>query len=140
MTASVGGQARVAATPGTRLFDRSYAGEASQVGLVRSDLAAFAAGCPVLDDLVLMASELAANAVQHSRSGEPGGRFTVQAGAGGHAWLEVEDQGGPWSAWDLDSEHGRGLSIVAALAGDGNWGVDNGHTDGPHTVWACLKW
>jgi len=34
--------------------------------------------CGPLDDLLLFASELATNATEHTRSGEPGGQFTVE--------------------------------------------------------------
>lgn len=126
----------------TRLFERTYLGEADQPRCLRADLAAFAAGCPAVDDLVLLASELSANAVQHSRSGKPDGEFTVRARirSGEYVWLEVEDQGGEWASHEKDDEHGRGLAIVAAIAGDGNWGIENGNTCGPHLVWARLDW
>jgi hypothetical protein len=29
-----------------------------------------------------------------------------------------------WTADEFDDEHGRRLAIVAAVAGDGNWGID----------------
>jgi serine/threonine-protein kinase RsbW len=73
-------------------------------------------------DLLLCASELAANAIQHSRSGRPGGRFlvTVQAEGSGVVLVSVLDEGAragqDRSAWGLPAEHGRGLGIVAALA------------------------
>ena len=35
---------------------------------------------------------------------------------GDYAWVEVIDQAGAWTRDD----HGRGLAIVAAVAGDGN--------------------
>jgi anti-sigma regulatory factor (Ser/Thr protein kinase) len=128
--------------PGTRLFERAYLGEIDQPRRVRADLTTFAADCPAADDLVLLASELSANAVQHSLSGGPDGEFTVRAEIrpGNYVWLEVEDQGGEWLAGDHDDEHGRGLAIVAAIAGDGNWGVESGNMRGPHVVWARLDW
>ena len=56
-------------------------------------------GCPMADDVILCASELAANAAIHSRSRLPGGTFTVRAkiSPGDYAWIEVEDNGGPWT-------------------------------------------
>lgn len=52
-------------------------------------------GCPAADDLVLIASELAGNAVLHSQS--RGEFFTVRCQAHpGHVRVEVEDLGGPW--------------------------------------------
>ncbi len=93
---------------------------------MRADLAKIAGRSPIIDELVLLASELAANAVSHSRSGHPGGTFTVRATLypGDYAWVEVIDQGGPWAAGEDDEEHGRGLAVVAAIAGDGNWGIE----------------
>jgi anti-sigma regulatory factor (Ser/Thr protein kinase) len=102
-----------------------------------------AAGCPVADELVLLGSELATNAIMHSSSGEPGGTFAVRAELrhGDYAWLEVEDQGGDWTAReDQDDEHGRGLAIVAAIAGDGNWGTETGDTPHGCVVWVRLDW
>jgi anti-sigma regulatory factor (Ser/Thr protein kinase) len=124
-------------------FQRAYPGAASEVRQVRADLAAVAEGCPAAGELILLASELATNAIMHSRSGEPGAAFTVRAEFrhGDHAWLEVEDQGGDWTARDdddQDDERGRGLAIVAAIAGNGNWGIKNGDTR--CTVWARLAW
>jgi anti-sigma regulatory factor (Ser/Thr protein kinase) len=51
------------------------------------------------DDVILCASELAANAAVHSRSRLPGGSFTVRAKIDpGHcARIEVDDNGGPWT-------------------------------------------
>jgi hypothetical protein len=55
-----------------------------------------------------------------------------------YAWVEVIDQGGTWTADEFDDEHGRGLAIVAAVAGDGNWGID-GDT-ACRTAWFRLNW
>src|ERR1700691_828229 len=127
-------------------FQRVYGGAASEVRRVRADLAAVAAGCPIADELVLLASELATNAIRHSKSGEPGSTFTVRAELrhGTCAWVEVEDQGGDdWNGHDgegQDGEHGRGLAIVGAIAGDGNWGIETGDTPESCVVWVCLAW
>ena len=47
------------------------------------------------DDVILCASELAANSAIHSRSRLPGGIFTVRAtiSPGNYAWVEIEDSG-----------------------------------------------
>ena len=77
-------------------FERDYPGTADQAQHVRADLAKVAAACPVADDLVLLASELATNAILHSRSGHPARTFAVRATLypGDYAWVEVIDQGG----------------------------------------------
>lgn len=121
-------------------FERGYPGAASQARHMRADLAEITAACPVADDLILMASELAANATTHSRSGQPGGRFTVRADLypGEYARVEVSDQGGEWTEPKPDDERGRGLAIVAAIAGNGNWGIDGDAAC--HVVWFRLDW
>jgi anti-sigma regulatory factor (Ser/Thr protein kinase) len=99
-----------------------------------------AADCPVSDDLILLASELATNAILHSQSGHPDRTFTVRATLypGDYAWVEVIDLGGVWIADEFDDEHGRGLATVAAIAGDGNWGV--GGDAASRTAWFRLNW
>ena len=126
----------------SQTFERSYPGTRDQVHEVRADLTPLVSGCPFADDFVLLASELSANAVVHSKSGQAGGVFTVRAevSPGDFAWLEVEDQGGPWVQKEPDEEHGRGLAMVAALAGEGNWTVEDGSTPGTRVVWVRLDW
>lgn len=134
---------RAAPATGQKLFERAYAGIPSEVRQVRANIASVSAGCPVVDELVLIVSELAANAVVHSKSGEWGGAFTVRAEIHDtYAWVEVEDQGGDWTPHGDDDadEHGRGLTIVAAIAGDGNWGIEGGGTPQSCVVWARLGW
>ena len=80
------------------------------------------------DDVLLLVSELAGNAVQHSASGD-GGEFEVAISmADGLVRVEVGDQGGG-SGPRLSGEDGsgavptggRGLRIVDALAA--KWGL-----------------
>jgi serine/threonine-protein kinase RsbW len=72
----------------------------------------------VTDDVVLISSELAANAVIHSASARPGGWFAISVAVSDQrfVWVEVEDQGGPWATGQYGLPDGHGLSIVAALA------------------------
>jgi anti-sigma regulatory factor (Ser/Thr protein kinase) len=90
------------------------------------------------DEVVLCASELAANAVLHSRSRLPGGTFTVKIriNPGHHAQVEVEDDGGPWAPLESDPTGHRGLDIVCALASA--WGVNHDRTT--RTAWARFDW
>lgn len=121
-------------------FERAYPGTASHPRLVRADLAAVADGCPAAESLLLLASELATNAILHNRSGHPERTFTVRAtlSPGAYARVEVEDQGGPWTAAEHDVERGRGLAIVAAVAGDGNWGIEGDASC--RVAWFRLDW
>ena len=94
-------------------------GTASQAGQVRAALRSVLGGCPAADDVLLVVSELAANAIAHSDSGRPGGTFTVRLGhaCGHHVRAEVEDQGSSWDG-DLDASarHPHGLYLVTALS------------------------
>ena len=121
-------------------FERSYSGTPDQARHVRDDLGEITAECPVGEELLLLASELATNAIVHSRSGHPGRTFTVRATLypGDYAWVEVVDLGGPWVPDEQDEEHGRGLGIVAAVAGDGNWGVEGNAAS--RVAWFRLDW
>jgi serine/threonine-protein kinase RsbW len=112
---------------------RVFPGEAGKVREARRFLAGVLDGGPAADDALLCVSEVATNAVLHSRSGRPGGGFTVRAMArAGSVRVEVEDEGGPWQpASDGQGQGGRGLLIVGELAS--RWGRDDG--DGGRTVW-----
>jgi serine/threonine-protein kinase RsbW len=135
-------RAEAAEPPEGTTFERSYPGAKEHVREVRMDLAAMVKDCPFADDFVLLASELCANAVVHSRSGLPGGRFTVRAEVcpGAFACVEVEDQGGPWVKRKPGEERGRGLAMVAALAGDENWAIEAGEAPGTRVVWVRFDW
>ncbi len=78
---------------------------------------------PAVDDIRLMTTEMITNTIQHTRSGEHGGMFTLAVLDVGHAArVEVIDQGCVTSHPHLrndvdgDSEDGYGLQLVAALA------------------------
>jgi anti-sigma regulatory factor (Ser/Thr protein kinase) len=127
-------------TPAMRIKDATYPASAEQIGQVRADLQGLLDDCPAADDVILCASELATNAVMHSESCKPGGKFTLRAEVipGRYARIEVEDSGGPWlmSVSDTDLSRGHGLDIVNALAAE--WGIDGDQR--ARTVWARLDW
>ena len=124
-----------AAPPAT---GRVFPGAAGQVREARRFLAGVLDGCPAGDDALLCVSELATNAVLHSRSGRPGGRFTVRAAVrAGRVRVEVGDEGGPWRlAGAENGQSGRGLAIVGDVAS--RWGRDDG--DAGRTVWFEIDW
>jgi serine/threonine-protein kinase RsbW len=107
---------------------------------VRADLAEIANGFPAIDNLLLLASEVATNAILHSRSGHPDREFTVRATfyLGDYVWVEVIDAGGAWIQDKYDEEHGRGLAVVAAIAGADNWGIEGDVS--ARVVWFRLDW
>ena len=115
-----------------------YPGRIEHIRIVRADLRAVLHGCPMADDVILCASELAANAATHSRSRLPGGTFTVRAkiSPGDCAWIEVEDDGGLKSPGLRDVAGRHGLDIVRALATD--WGIGGDPT--ARTIWARFDW
>jgi serine/threonine-protein kinase RsbW len=129
------GRARAARPRGTA-FERSYLGTIEQVREVCADMTAITDGYALSDDLVLITSELATNAIRHSRSGRPAGEFTVRVMLYpyDYAWVEVIDQGGEWTS----DERRHGLNALAAIAGDGNWGVDG--DEACHVAWFRLNW
>jgi anti-sigma regulatory factor (Ser/Thr protein kinase) len=116
----------------------TYPGKAEHVSAVRADLRVLLGDCLMADDVILCASELAANAAVHSSSRLPGGSFTVRAKIDpGHcAWIEVEDNGGPWTPATSDPTRHHGLDIIRALAAD--WGINGDHTT--RTIWARFDW
>ena len=88
---------------------------ADQVSHVRRAVARHLAGCPAADDAVLIASELAANAIVHSAS--RGEFFTVRAELHpDHVRVEAEDLGGPWRRRQPDGRP-HGLDMIQALTG-----------------------
>jgi serine/threonine-protein kinase RsbW len=117
---------------------RVFPARADQVGEARAFLRLMLAGCPLADDVLLICSELAGNAVRHSASARPGGQFTVRAEVrdGDYAWIEVEDQGGPWVARKRADERGRGLIVVDEVAA--YWDIRGDDTG--RTVCARLDW
>ena len=109
-------------------------GGTEHIRAVRADLRAVLDDCPRADDVILCASELAANAAQHSRSRLPGGTFTVRAiiSPDHYARIEVQDNGGPWNQGMIDPTRHHGLDIVRAVADE--WGIDGDSTT--RTIWA----
>lgn len=117
-------------------YEGMFRGEPGQVAQVRAGLREYLAGCPRSDDAVLIASELAANAVLHSRSA--GQSFTVRAEVfRDYCWVEVEDLGGPWLCRQRDGR-AHGLDVVQALAGPDGWGVTSLPPAG-RVVWARVS-
>ena len=101
---------------------RVFAGSPDQVRQVRDYVRAGFAGHRAADDAVQVASELAANSVEHSASGFPGGIFMVhlvRLGAQDVAVI-VTDQGGPDEPCSRevgpDCETGRGLAVAHSLS------------------------
>ena len=121
-----------------RTTTATYPGSAEYVSAVRADLHALLADCPVADDVILCASELAANAALHSDSRQPGGTFTVRTmiSPGHYVRIDVEDRGGLWEPAVSSPDRHHGLDILCALASD--WDIEDDQVN--RTVWAVFDW
>lgn len=97
-----------------------FSGGPAAVPALRRWLEAHTGQCPELDDILLVASELAANAILHSASGHPGGGFTARLRLGGReVRISITDEGprrdeGRTERDVLDG-YGNGLVIVGSL-------------------------
>lgn len=114
---------------------RVFLGSPREVQSVREFVAEVVGGCPVADEVVLLASEVATNAVLHTASGK-GGTFTVVVHPLGEiVRVEVHDGGSEASpdvrSADDEAVSGRGLGLVELLAT--RWGHLGGR-DG-RVVW-----
>jgi len=117
-------------------FQATYPGCPAEVGLARAEVARYLRGCPVVDDAILIVSELATNAVTHSASGQRD-FFTVRAEwHDTYVFLEVEDAGGEWRLHPSDPDRPHGLQMIEALTGIEGWGIDGSPLG--RVVWARL--
>ena len=126
-----------AAADAATQYQHTFHGRAEEAARVRRELASFLGGCPVTQDIVLIAHELAANAILHSRS--RGASFAVRCQLSPDAArIEVEDMGGLWRP-RTSSDRPHGLDIVQALTGHDGWGTQATGT-GHRLTWARLSW
>jgi len=124
-----------------RVFSAGYRGVPSAVGQARRDEARMLDGFPAAETLILLLSEVATNAVMHSRSGLPGGHFAVVVVdllRGEYAKVTVIDDGGPWAgrAHGGDIAYRHGLSIVQDLSA----GMCIEGDDAGRAVWFVCGW
>ena len=112
----------------------TYPGRADQLHHVRCAIASHLAGCAAAADAILIASELSANAILHSRS--RAGHFSVCIELHpDHVRIETEDSGGLWRRRQPDGRP-HGLDMVEALTGPDGWGTET--TTSGRVVWARL--
>lgn len=124
-------------------WTRDFAGDSGQVREARHWIEDLLPACDPLADLLLLASELCANAITHTRSGQDGGLFSVDV-----EWtlrlarVVIGDQGSAMVPAvgavtdDATSESGRGLRLVDQLA-DG-WATACHHAG--RAVWVDVQW
>lgn len=142
--AQLAGQgAWLVATPKRRVFP----GRADQVAQARRFVARMLDGCPVTDDAQLCASELASNAIRHTRTGRRSGQFQVMVWRGrASVCVAVLDDGSDSTpvpaagTAGLLAESGHGLLAVQTLAA---WWGHHLYRDGSArgtAVWFRLDW
>ncbi len=118
-------------------YKGTFHGRAEEAARVRREIAGFLNDCPLAEDIVLIAHELAANAILHSRS--RGASFAIRCELSPEAVrVEIEDMGGPWRT-RKDDDRPHGLDIVHALTGPAGWGTERTPRD-TRIVWATLQW
>jgi anti-sigma regulatory factor (Ser/Thr protein kinase) len=112
---------------------------------LRAELRDSGAAESVIDDAVLILSELLSNAYRHAKplDGVDGGHVVNAAwsrSADGALTIAVTDGGGPTlprpASPSVTARGGRGLTIITSLARD--WGVREADPTGAVTVWAIL--
>ncbi|WP_233515296.1 ATP-binding protein [Marinitenerispora sediminis] len=124
---------------------RRFPGLANQIKHARRFVERQLGPSPQAATATLLTSELATNAVTHSASGGPGGKFEVAVyTADGWVRIEVRDLGSPEQPrpqhkdpYDI-TEHGRGLDLVEALAV--KWGSESRRDGLGRLVWFELTW
>ncbi len=89
----------VTSRPPAASYQQEFPGRADQLSQLRREIAAYLGSCPAAADLVLIADELAANAIVHSRSRDSTFRVRCQlspraARIGSRTWAAP---GGPAS-------------------------------------------
>lgn len=116
-----------AADPATvQRWRRTFPGSVEQAAVVRRFAAMLLYDCPFLDDVLLAVDELVVNALRHSKSGQPGGSFTVEIDRDADTVaIAVIDDGGPTEpvavAAEELAESGRGLRMVSAASARWGW-------------------
>ena len=140
-TPAVGpGQPGTLAAAGSGLrWRRVFPGEACQLGVLRRWLELLLPECPARGDVAYVATELGANAVRHTASGQ-GGWFAVEITMHRReVRVAVADGGAPGELRVLDDpmgEHGRGLLVVRGLSA--RTGISGDHCG--RLVWADVPW
>jgi anti-sigma regulatory factor (Ser/Thr protein kinase) len=132
--------ARMSNTTATIPQERTFVGSPQEVSNVRHFVRQLIDGCPVTDGVVLLASELATNAIRHTASGADGTFCILVQAADGQVRVEVHDMGSVTVPAVRRSgpprESGVGLAVVEAIAS--RWGF-HGSQFG-RVVWFEIDW
>ncbi|NKQ26584.1 ATP-binding protein [Streptomyces galbus] len=107
-----------------RVWGLSCPGFPEEVGRARRWTRDILRGSPLAEDAELIVSELGANAILHTASGREHGSFHLAVAVTAQVVaVSVTDDGGTATApkvehqdQEAEAEHGRGLSMVSAIA------------------------
>src|SRR5215472_19042468 len=98
---------------------RVFPGHERELSALRRWLSSLLPECPERDEVLIVANELATNAIRHTASGG-GSRFAIEIiRYPTVVQIAVADRGGsaePHVIEDPDGEHGRGLLLVRDLS------------------------
>jgi anti-sigma regulatory factor (Ser/Thr protein kinase) len=116
-----------------------FEGHPARVARARQFVAAVLNGCALTDTAVLLTSELVTNALAHTPSGTGGSLEVIVWRDADSVLVAVLDDGSDGSpatmGADLESDSGRGLGLVDALAD--RWGHQGGTA--ARAVWFLLR-
>jgi anti-sigma regulatory factor (Ser/Thr protein kinase) len=112
-----------------RSLCRVYRSDPGEVARVRRDLAAYLGNLLQADDVILIASELAANSVVHSNSKMFITRCEIFSTC---IWIESQDSGADWNPRQ-PGDRPHGTDLIDLLAEE--WGTERG-TRGDRITWA----
>ncbi|MEU1624137.1 ATP-binding protein [Streptomyces sp. NPDC020096] len=103
-------------------YRRTFPGRPEEIRNARNWTRAILGGSPCVEDAALVVTELGANALFHTASGDEAGTFHVLlATSGEDITISVADLGGTKTEPNVanpaeDDPHGRGLRLVTSLA------------------------
>ncbi|MFF0364717.1 ATP-binding protein [Streptomyces fungicidicus] len=109
-------------TSSARVWGLSCPGFPEEVSRARRWTRDILRGSPLAEDAELIVSELSANAILHTASGQTSGSFHLALAVSPQVIaLSVTDEGGTNTApkvehQDQEAEHGRGLDMISAIA------------------------
>jgi anti-sigma regulatory factor (Ser/Thr protein kinase) len=125
-------------------WKKTYPGVLGALREVRRDVREILVDCmdALAEDVETVASELAANAVRHSRSGLVGGTYTVRVAHFAerdvpYIWVQVEDMGNPQWDGSLDLNPMHGFAVCKGLT---TWLGTRDRTNGNRVVYARIEY
>lgn len=118
----------------------TFAGSPEEIRNVRHFVGQCIEGCPVADDVILLASELATNAVRHTASGLDGTFCVLVQAVNGLVRVEVHDLGSDGAPairhTSSPEESGAGLTLVDTISD--RWGCHGSQLG--RVVWFEMDW